>query len=82
MCTVAAGSCGSGFWGGQRPTLAHYVPGMGPMDGATAAGGRSCCLSSSTICVAVNGLTPRCGRPELALLAPAAERARYTARRW
>ena len=46
MCTVAAGSCGSGFWGGQRPTLAHYVPGMGPMDRATAAGGRSCCLSS------------------------------------
>src|SRR5882724_1112517 len=40
-------SCGSGFWGGQRPSLAHYVTGMGPMDGATAAGGRSCCLSSS-----------------------------------
>ena len=38
--------CGSGFWGGQRPSLAHYVTGMGPMDGATAAGGRSCCLSS------------------------------------
>ena len=35
--------CGSGFWGGQRPSLAHYVMGMGPMDGATAAGGRSCC---------------------------------------
>src|SRR3989442_5790881 len=35
--------CGSGFWGGQRPSLAHYVTGMGPMDGATAAGGRSCC---------------------------------------
>jgi hypothetical protein len=29
--------CGSGFWGGQRPSLAHYVTGMGPMDGATAA---------------------------------------------
>src|SRR5882724_7089224 len=40
-------SCGSGFWGGQRPSLAHYVTGMGPMDGATAAGGRSCCLSST-----------------------------------
>src|SRR5262245_59942642 len=26
--------------------MAHYVTGMGPMDGATAAGGRSCCLSS------------------------------------
>src|SRR5262249_13954180 len=38
--------CGSGFWGGQRPSLAHYVTVMGPMDGATAAGGRSCCLSS------------------------------------
>jgi transposase InsO family protein len=37
---------GSGFWGGKRPSLAHYVTGMGPMDGATAAGGRSCCLSS------------------------------------
>jgi hypothetical protein len=22
--------CGSGFWGGQRPSLAHYVTGMGP----------------------------------------------------
>ncbi len=41
--------CGSGFWGGQRPSLAHYVTGMGPMDGATAAGGRSCCLSSVPI---------------------------------
>jgi hypothetical protein len=41
--------CGSGFWGGQRPSLAHYVTGMGPMDGATAAGGRSCCLSSATL---------------------------------
>src|SRR3984893_11890916 len=30
--------CGSGFWGGQRPSLAHYVTEMGPMDGATAAG--------------------------------------------
>src|ERR1700737_5563711 len=29
------GLCGSGFWGGQRPSLAHYVTGMGPMDGAT-----------------------------------------------
>jgi len=38
-----ADGCGSGFWGGQRPSLAHYVTGMGPMDGATAAGGRSCC---------------------------------------
>jgi hypothetical protein len=32
--------------GGQRPSLAHYVTEMGPMDGATAAGGRSCCLPS------------------------------------
>jgi len=23
-------SCGSGFWGGQHPSLAHYVTGMGP----------------------------------------------------
>src|SRR5258707_10498633 len=28
--------------------MAHYVTGMGPMDGATAAKGRSCCLSSTT----------------------------------
>jgi hypothetical protein len=41
MCTVAAAS-----GGGQRPSLAHYVTEMGPMDGATAAGGRSCCLPS------------------------------------
>ena len=34
------GSCGV-----ARPSLADYVTGMGPMDGATAAGGRSCCLS-------------------------------------
>ena len=44
-----SGGCGSGFWGGQRPSLAHYVTGMGPMDGATAAGGRSCCLSSEEL---------------------------------
>ena len=37
---------GSSFRGGQRPSLAHYVTGIGPMEGATAAGGRSCCLSS------------------------------------
>jgi hypothetical protein len=30
--------CGSGFWGGQRPSLADYVVVMGP-DGAPAAGG-------------------------------------------
>jgi len=38
--------CGIGSCGVPRPSLAHYVTGMGPMDGATAAGGRSCCLSS------------------------------------
>src|SRR6266851_9587698 len=51
---------GSGSWGGQRPSLAvaaapgaasvrslaRYVTRVGPMDGATAAGGRSGCLSS------------------------------------
>jgi ribosomal protein S18 acetylase RimI-like enzyme len=42
-----SGRCGSGFWGGQRPSLAHYVTGMGPMDGATAARGRSCCNPQS-----------------------------------
>ena len=41
MCAV-----GIGFWGGQCLSLGGYVTGMGPMDGATAAGGRSCCLSS------------------------------------
>ena len=39
--TVAAAS-----GGGQRPSLAPHVTEMGPMDGATAAGGRSCCLPS------------------------------------
>ena len=52
--------CGSGFWRGQRPSPAHYVTGMGPMDGATAAGGRSCCLSSDS----------RRGHPPLANTAP------------
>ena len=33
-------------WGGQRPSLAPYVTVTGPKDGATAAGGRSCYLSS------------------------------------
>jgi hypothetical protein len=47
MCTVAAAS-----GGGQRPSLAHYVTEMGPMDGATAAGGRSCCLPSGSAGVA------------------------------
>ena len=37
---------GIGSWGVPRPSLAHYVTGMGPMDGGTAAGGRSCYLSS------------------------------------
>ena len=30
-------SCGSGFWGGQRPSLADYVIGTGATRGATAA---------------------------------------------
>jgi hypothetical protein len=30
--------CGSGFWGGQRPSLADYVIGTGATRGATAAG--------------------------------------------
>jgi hypothetical protein len=47
---LCGSGCGSGFWGGQRPSLAHYITGMGPMDGATAAGGRSCCLSSHDRC--------------------------------
>jgi hypothetical protein len=33
-------------WGGQRPSLAYYVTLAAPTDGATAAGGRSCCLRS------------------------------------
>ena len=37
---------GSGSWGGQRPSRAPYVTRVGPMDGATAAGGRLGCLSS------------------------------------
>jgi hypothetical protein len=31
--------CGSGFWGGQRPSLAPYVLLLGPTDGAAAARG-------------------------------------------
>jgi hypothetical protein len=38
--------CGIGSWGGRCPSLAPYVTGTGAMDGATAAGGRSCCLFS------------------------------------
>jgi hypothetical protein len=41
--------CGSGSWGGQRPSLGGYVTGVGPMDRVTAARGRSCCLSSLPI---------------------------------
>ena len=43
---VSAREQGAVAAGGRRPSLADYVTGMGPMDGATAAGGRSCCLSS------------------------------------
>jgi hypothetical protein len=44
MCTVAAasGAASVRVWH-------HYVTGMGPRDGATAAGGRSCCLFSRAI---------------------------------
>src|SRR4029453_2477078 len=45
-CGSSSRGAGSGSCGGRCPRLAHYVTGMGPMDGATAAGGRSCCLSS------------------------------------
>jgi hypothetical protein len=41
MCTVASGS-----WGGRCLRMGGYVTGTGPMDRVTAAGGRSCCLSS------------------------------------
>jgi hypothetical protein len=33
-------SCGSGFWGGRRPSLGGYVTGTGPTRGVPAAGGR------------------------------------------
>ena len=42
---VAAGSwggCGSGSWGGQRPSMGDYVMEMGAPSGAGGAGGRSC----------------------------------------
>jgi len=44
--------CGSGFWGGQRPSLAPYVTLTWAKDGATASRGRSGCLRSlrSTSC--------------------------------
>ena len=44
MCAVALAPRGSET--GRCLSVAHYVTGMGPMDGATAAGSRSCCLSS------------------------------------
>jgi hypothetical protein len=40
--------CAVGSWGGRRPSLVPYVTVTRPKDGATASGGRSCCLSSST----------------------------------
>src|SRR5712692_8466965 len=40
--------CAYGSWGGQRPSLGPYVTLTGTKDGATASGGRSCCLSSSS----------------------------------
>jgi hypothetical protein len=45
---VADVHCGVGSCGVPRPRLGGYVTGMGPMDGATAAGGRSSCLSSAS----------------------------------
>ena len=39
-------AAGGGSGGARCLSLGGYVTGMGPMDGATAAGGRSCCLSS------------------------------------
>jgi hypothetical protein len=37
---------GRGSWGGRRPSLGDYVTGTEAMDRVTAAGGRSCYLSS------------------------------------
>jgi hypothetical protein len=45
-CCFRHGGCAGGSGGARCLSLAHYVTEMGPMDGATAAGGRSCCLSS------------------------------------
>ena len=39
--------CGIGSWAGRCLSLAPYVTLTGPTDGATAAGGRSCCLPSA-----------------------------------
>jgi len=38
--------CGVGSWGGQYLSMAPYVTETGAHEGATAGGGRSCCLSS------------------------------------
>ncbi len=46
-----------GSWGGQRPSLAPYVTLTGPKDGATATGGRSCCLSSNLKTAKALGIT-------------------------
>jgi hypothetical protein len=37
-CPLQPHGCGSGFWGGQRPSLADYVIGTGATRGAPAAG--------------------------------------------
>ena len=41
MCAVPSGS-----WGGRRPSLGGDLTARGATNGATAAGGRSCCLCS------------------------------------
>jgi hypothetical protein len=48
-----------GSWGGQRPSLAPYVTLTGTKEGegATASGGRSCCLSSNLKTAKALGLT-------------------------
>lgn len=38
-----------GSWGGRRPSMVGYVTVTGAKDGATAAGCRSCCLSSLAV---------------------------------
>ena len=53
------GRCDSVSWAGRRPRLARYVTRVGPMDGATAARGRLCCLSSIKTWVPMFFITTR-----------------------
>ena len=55
MVPVGAVRCGSGSWGGQRPSLGDYVTGMGPQEGRPLAEGASVAYAHREL-AAVGGL--------------------------